>query len=563
MANVNVLNELSGNGGEAEISVVLDTLMYCDALDKKKYQNSSVDYIVNDLLANGNLTGDRLAAVQNVRTYLDTHENNSVADLCLGSCSGTMSDLEGAYGATFYRAEGNNSNGPHTVTDVYVAFKGTGDGRWYDNGDAFSKENSPYQRQAAEYFDRAINLLENDSNLVFDSSCNVITTGHSKGANISQYVALASKNAYLVDKVISFDGQGFSPEAIEYFKQLYGEDFYREQCDKMYSVSGDNDFVNVLGVKIISEDHTVYIMTDTEEMDVPNAHALYDGNKPNFFNYDGGSFYPPTTERRHFSLIAGELSEYVMTLPAEDREAVCRTVMSLLELGMGGDEANLLRGLNNEVATSAELLETLTHLDDIVEHLLRSESVQDLINQTVDDWLNSHDPFINNKYLPLTVSLLLSVTYRTGVKGLVVVLEGLVYRLSQVISTAAKVAQAFIKVKDFCAGVLNAVKKGLKYLSSDYRAAMRYLKNNHFIKCDTSSLRSLADRICTVNGKLSYLDGEISDLYWKVKWTDLMTLQRADYKIGHSSKLQKCANYLYDTAQRFEEAESKVLELLG
>jgi len=37
------------------------------------------------------------------------------------------------------------------------------------------------------------------------------------------------------------DGEGFSPEAIAYFKMIYGEDFYEGQLQKMYAVCGDNE----------------------------------------------------------------------------------------------------------------------------------------------------------------------------------------------------------------------------------------------------------------------------------------------------------------------------------
>lgn len=88
------------------------------------------------------------------------------------------------------------------------------------------KKYSPYQQDAAEYFDSVMEELG-----VTDAN-NVYVTGHSKGGNQAQFVTLASKNAYLVDKCISMDGEGFSPEAIAYFKMIYGEDFYEGQLQK-------------------------------------------------------------------------------------------------------------------------------------------------------------------------------------------------------------------------------------------------------------------------------------------------------------------------------------------
>ncbi len=123
------------------------------------------------------------------------------------------------------------------------------------------------------------------------------------------------------------------------------------------------------------------------------------------------------------------------------------------------------------------------------------------------------------------------------------------------------------KIKSFVAKVkegVNKVKNWVKQkFSSAYRDAQKYLASNHVIRVNTDSLRDLASRLWAINGRLDHLDRSIDDLYRKVKWTDLWDLQRADFKIGWSGKLNKCADYLQDTAGRLEEAERKIMSMLG
>ncbi len=566
MTDNNLLAQLNAND-EAATSIVLDTLMYCESLvNSKTMKDKTVREIVDALVDDPHIFGDRHEALKSVQTYINNYtESNGtepeVAGLKMHSSSDFKSfgnEYSGAHAATFYK---ENSSGSK---DVYVAYKGTGDGRWYDNGYAFASDSSPYQQSAAKYFDDAMDSLN------VDSSCKVITTGHSKGGNLSQYVALGSKHAYLVDKVLSFDGQGFSPEAIDHFKEVYGEKFFEEQCSKMYSISGDNDFVNVLGIKLIPEENTVYVHTAADELAVPDAHALFVNYKsknragePNFFDYSTGEFYPVTEERRRFSLVADNLSRYIMTLPEDERGAICRSLMAAMEVGMNGDETKLIVGENGETASLNDIIEGLTNLDDIVLHLMADGEVQSLIDDTAGKWLREHDPFKNNLFLSRSLSLFLSIAYQLNVDKMIITMEAFVYGVSKVISTVAEVAQKVIRVVEFCSNVIDIVKSGLKYLSADYRAAKKYLKSNSIIKCDTAALRGLADRIRSVNSRLDNLDYELSRLYSEVKWTDLWNLQRADMKIGYSSKLEKCANYLSDTADRFESAEREIMGLFG
>ncbi len=148
---------------------------------------------------------------------------------------------------------------------VSVCFSGTGAGEWIDNGEGLSgipTENTyitydksgevisqiavendyatPRQVEALNWFNRLVSLNS------WDKQVRITVSGHSKGGNKAQFVAVCSG---LVTECYSFDGQGFSPEALEELGKRYADFALRRE--KIFSISADNDYVNVLGSRLV------------------------------------------------------------------------------------------------------------------------------------------------------------------------------------------------------------------------------------------------------------------------------------------------------------------------
>ena len=102
--------------------------------------------------------------------------------------------------------------------NYYVAFRGTGDGRWADNGNGMTAQSTEMQQAASAYFDK---MAEKYFIEASESGTHIYVTGHSKGGNEAQYVYMASEYEYLIDRCYSFDGQGFSGSAIDVFVSHY------------------------------------------------------------------------------------------------------------------------------------------------------------------------------------------------------------------------------------------------------------------------------------------------------------------------------------------------------
>lgn len=365
---------------EARISIVLNTFMYIDRCpeitdDRPVTLADAVSGLLCEKIVS-KLNVSQRGALQVIREYLEKPENSDIAHLEILSYSNNMcNSYKGAYAAAFQTPD---------KKDVYIVYRGTGDGRWYDNGDALAHEYSRYQKTAEKYFNYVIKKLKPDD------KTNIIVTGHSKGGNLAQYVTLVSSYKKYIKKCISFDGQGFSPEFLRSigvdtdiarvssinpaYVQLYIPVGIKQQISKMYSICGDNDYVNVLGIKIIPDSRTVYIATDCAVTDVVSSHSIspsYDTRHASgkisinknkyFFNWDTNRFNKQTCKTRALSDILKNVSSYIMNESQQVREKDCHAVMDALEAIMSRRD----KGLTGEDATLDEYMELIKSLPKI------------------------------------------------------------------------------------------------------------------------------------------------------------------------------------------------------
>ena len=85
-----------------------------------------------------------------------------------------------------------------------VIFRGTMlPSEWMDNAEGGYSVQSGNQEAALAYVD-SLDIVNNNS---------FVVSGHSKGGNLAQFVALFSTDT-IIDRCLSFDGQGFSEELL-------------------------------------------------------------------------------------------------------------------------------------------------------------------------------------------------------------------------------------------------------------------------------------------------------------------------------------------------------------
>lgn len=339
---------------EARISIILNTFMYTDRYIQPA-KGATLRNIVGQIKVSL-LEDFQKAALAMMKKALSHKSNTDIADLELVSSSESPdSPYRGAYCAVFR----NND-----CSEVYVVFRGTGNGRWYDNGDALANSASKYQQAALSFFDDELSKLTEQG---FTSDTKLIVTGHSKGGNLSQFVTLRSKKfGSQVKYCISFDGQGFSPEFLS--EAGYPNESVNKLCNKMYSICGDNDYVNVLGNKIIPDKNTTYIQTRTALTDMYGAHSITPESPDDveahcndfLFNFNANIFNEQTSVQRKLALCAKAISANTMSLSQKEREEICHSLMTLAEKGLGGE--NSFEGLNGEKASLTESIGFLINL---------------------------------------------------------------------------------------------------------------------------------------------------------------------------------------------------------
>lgn len=221
--------------------------------------------------------------------------------------------------------------------EVFVVFRGTGSGEWMDNGRGLSgiPEENTYITYGDSGNTESMKTVPNDyatdqqvealnwfsyiaAKNGWDADTGITLAGHSKGGNKAQFVAV---NTDLADACFSFDGQGFSPEALAAIKKQHGAKF-ANRIRKINSMSADNDYVNVLGQRLMPEDKIYFFQSS---LGFHYLEAMLDGN---------GRFLPQSGQGELSRYVQG-VSEKLMRIPPLMRQYITLGVMRIFQEQFG------------------------------------------------------------------------------------------------------------------------------------------------------------------------------------------------------------------------------------
>ncbi len=378
------MTDVTNKQNEMNISAFLNQYVYADD-QMESYNGKTIDAIVS--------MSEKL---KNDSAFMNAYEKHKkdwgqITLISQSSIDGKTADGKGIpmtelIACTFMDKDGN----------VYVSYRGTGDGKWVDNGDAMANESSLMQRRAEEYFN---SVIENPTDASYDlknyQGGKIIVTGHSKGGNSAQYTTMTSKYGYLIDECYSMDGQGFSQSAIDMFRKKYGEEYYQQQIDKMYSICGHNDYVHNLGISIIKDANT-YLFFSTKGdgfMEWHQPEGYFNTNGEINFSYDEANNII-SVEQGAVGRFVTELSEQLMTLEGEELENCTVSVMSLLEYFMNDKNTRYLEGTGDIKFAEPEQIVGFINvgIPIIVNAIKNSNSIDDVfkllnLNISKDHWL--------------------------------------------------------------------------------------------------------------------------------------------------------------------------------
>ncbi len=222
---------------------------------------------------------------------------------------------------------------------VSVIFRGTGKGEWLDNGRGLSgiPEANTYHTFRPERRERILQDQATDSQVEALNWFNrlgeqegwrpgsILLSGHSKGGNKAQFIAIHSDLPALC---FSFDGQGFSPEALESFRRKIPS--YEERRKRIFSISADNDYINVLGKRLMPEENIFYLQGVAPRPSGQHAlEAILENN---------GALRAPT-EQGPLSRYLERVSDGLMDLPPHTRKYATQAVMGLCQRFIGNTPA--------------------------------------------------------------------------------------------------------------------------------------------------------------------------------------------------------------------------------
>lgn len=331
---------------EEEISLVLDTYMYME------YHGAQDGDSVSEILTQMEKMEEYCPGGKHYGEYQilsQAAQNEQIGNLQLYHDSRRMGFDSGTNACTFVDREQNR---------VFVAYRGTGDGEWPDNGLGLTQEFTTQQQRAVDYFDRVVQEEE------LDGSQRVIVTGHSKGGNKAVFVTMESSYADRIDRCYSVDGQGFSEAAEQRFRRKYSTEEYDARVQKLYGVYGENDYVSPLGHSLVPKEHISYIRTPVEKENLAGYHDIKYLFATLTFDVAAGAYVTTFSGRKNEEVskrgdlgnYAAALSDEVMELPVGERSGAAGVLMQLIE-GFSGRKD----GLNGEKLTWSDLMNFVTN----------------------------------------------------------------------------------------------------------------------------------------------------------------------------------------------------------
>ena len=437
--------------------------------------------------------------------------------------------------------------------DVYVAYRGTGDGNWGYNADsAYGSKPSEMQDNALRYFENTIQKNYHDQGQLY-------VTGHSQGGNNAMYVTLFSANGALITNCISIDGPGFSEEVIGAAKHKWGEAYYELARRKTYAIYGENDYVHQQGeVQTTPPENTFFVPT-------PGANDI--GGFHDIFTHivDGKLTAGPDnkcTQGEIGKLVDALVANLLKDLPKNERYEIAVIVMKIIEnLNIGNtDYLTVDLGLGDIVYLWIEawpvILKTALQNPGELFSLLHELG----LDKEIAKIAIANSLIVGALMLicpPLGVGLLV-------IEGIIIALPIIIDVIKDIIKGVAELARGIGDFVFNCiSSIMDAIGSFAQWFRNTFNPGARYVNSNPYFKVDTAKLRSYATRINNVNNRLLRLDGDMNGLYWQVGFLDLWDILAANLLTSWSPTLLLVKSYLDSAANRFENADNKARGNMG
>lgn len=385
--------------------------------------------------------------------------------------------------------------------EAIIAYRGSetreGIGRedWKDNFETGFTDKTMHQEAALNF----LNCMKKKYNYT-----DFITTGHSKGGNSAQYVAVMSDD---VKKCVSFDGPGFS------------DNFVRNNSirilkarDKIISYEGKMDFVSSLLFGIAGK----IIIIDTEDQSDFLSH-----HKPNIFLDAQGNFYGET-KKDSICMAIRSYTIRVSTLFPDN------TGLYLID-----GVFNIFHGKYDAYPLEYPYIALMAL------PLFASDELMKLYS-------------LGCYYIEKSVI--------EEAKEVLIDIKSIMLSTGQVImDKLEELGYDIIKVRDSVSNSIESFFQELKNRTSEFLNRGEALVEEPNIYVNILRLYYYSQRLSSIVRRTSNLNIRLERLYLKGELSGSYSLVRADLLMQYNYKLQQHIKYLNKTAELLENTETRLL----
>ena len=407
--------------------------------------------------------------------------------------------------------------------NLYICYRGTGDGRWFDDGQGLYEYDTDMQRAATSFADECI--------ANYGEGHNIYITGHSKGGNEAQYVTLTSKYPDRITACYSFDGQGFS-------EAFYESNEKNSNRAKIISINGDNDPVHQLGESLVLKDNIFYVKSDRFIQSGLNVGWCHDltcilkGGKLNSESEPG------------FGCKFGmHIWENLKKLSDEERKSCINALMSKIDLFTSGSLDEDDHDSNPELDDSTFIYKGF---DLIFNSLKQAKEESDDLGVL---WT-------------ALIAIGMSIIYRIGDKSKAT-LE-FIKECDRIIEQAkAYLQNAKMWISNFFFNIYSFY-VGVKEWFFTHSPGFSFATYNPDVVVDTDSMHFIAACLSNISSRAKDLDSRMNSLYFEmgINWDTIFNigcLLKAGIVLDYSYRLDWCAGYLDETANEFESVEGQLI----
>lgn len=138
--------------------------------------------------------------------------------------------------------------------------------------------------------------------------------------------------------------------------------------------------------------------------------------------------------------------------------------------------------------------------------------------------------------------------------------------INKVVNGIRDLGQKFAKFADSIEQFFNDIVKNISTWIFEHSKGYKYASANPNISINTTTMVNYASQLRSLSKRSKKLDGDMNSLYWHlgIEWdtiANLGKLLKSGIVLDFAFRLDKCANYLTDTANEFDSVERELQKI--